>query len=60
MFDSQQAGVLQMIVGTSARVMLMTLFALMGTTVIGTIQHTTTDQIVVSFSSAFAGKAFIS
>ena len=31
-----------------------------GTTVIGTIQHTSTNQIVVSFSSAFAGKAFIS
>jgi hypothetical protein len=31
-----------------------------GTTVIGTIQHTSTNQIVVSFSSAFAGKAYIS
>ncbi len=31
-----------------------------GTTVIGTIQHTSANQIVVSFSSAFAGKAYIS
>ena len=31
-----------------------------GTTVIGTIQHTSTNQIVVSFSSAFAGKAYVS
>ena len=31
-----------------------------GTTVIGTVQHTSVNQIVVSFSSAFAGKAYIS
>ncbi len=31
-----------------------------GTTVIGTIQHTSANQIVVSFTSAFGGKAYLS
>lgn len=31
-----------------------------GTTVIGTVQHTSANQIVVSFTSAFGGKAYLS